>query len=196
MMIKVIRKLNAKSWARVAARVKAGRDPVLQIALTQMSRRYEAFTRRRFNAYARGGGDWKPLALSTVEGRRKGKGKVDRSSLARDTRRGGGLVAAGKVVSILINTGLLQQSLSIGTTGNLNILTGRNTIRYGLKPIKVGKGAATLQQIAGYHNAGGSSGNNPPKRVILAAPDQATKDGMTRDVERAVLKIMKEESLK
>jgi hypothetical protein len=195
-MIKVIRKLNPQSWKRVAARVQSGRDPVLQTALIQMSKRYEAFTRRRFNAYARGGGDWKPLALSTVESRRGGRGRVNRSSLARDARRGGRLVPAGKVVSILIDTGLLQQSLSIGSTGNLNILTGRNTIRYGFKPIKTGKGAATLQQIAGYHNAGGSSGNNPPKRVILAAPDQATKDGMTRDVERAVMKIMKEEALK
>lgn len=96
----------------------------------QWTVRYESFVRRRFDAYGRGGGDWPALALSTVEARRgpargrKGKGggsgggRGARSSLARDTQRGGRLVSAGGTVTILADTGLLRGALTVGAVGN------------------------------------------------------------------------------
>lgn len=197
-MIKVVNKLNPGAWNRIKVRVNSGQDPVIDTMLKQWAKRYEAFTRRRFNQYARGGGNWKPLALSTVKARRKGSGsnRAVRSSLARDTQRGGRLVQAGGTVSILIDTGKMQTALSIGATGNLTQLRGRNTIRYGFSNTKVPGSELTMQQLAGYHNQGGSSGNNPPKRVILAQPDNPTQDGMRRDLNRALNTIMKQEAAK
>lgn len=103
---------------------------------TQWGRRAQGFNEERFDRFSIGGGDWAPLALSTIRARRKasvsakaGKfnakfggsgafGRGARSSLARDTQRGGHLVSAGRTVSILKDTGTLRAALKIGAPGS------------------------------------------------------------------------------
>jgi len=45
-------------------------NPHIRDGLKVAVLRYSAFSRRRFNQYSRGGGDWAPLAKSTVDARR------------------------------------------------------------------------------------------------------------------------------
>ena len=199
--------------------------------LTDWGKRISAFERKRFERYSRGGGDWKPLALSTIRQRAAaGKpsktnpfaafgGKKDgtgaRSSLARDTKRGGKLVSAGRTVSVLRDTGTLMAALDIGKPGNTfrrikggvefgieggpkaqkNIIV-RKVTRTKKGKVKVGKkgvralgssGKATIGQVAAFHNQGGK---HLPKRVIVAVPDQQTLDGLARDAVEAVGRSM------
>jgi len=60
---------------------------------------YLGWTRERYVRAARGDGTWKPLAASTIRGRRKGRGK-------------------GKP-EILRDTGVLLNSLSLGAPGSI-----------------------------------------------------------------------------
>lgn len=112
----------------------------------QWGRRAQGFNEERFDRSSIGGGDWAPLALSTIRARRKGQthnlgkrpetakllnrayagrgngfggfGIGARASLARDTKRGGALVSAGRTVSILKDTGILRAALKIGAAGS------------------------------------------------------------------------------
>lgn len=121
----------------------------------QWLRRVESFTRRRFDRFSKGGGNWPPLALSTVNGRAgassafKGKTIAKRNGLdhvvtgsgkrrliaqpiARDTTRGGGIVKTTRRAAILVNTGTLKAALTIGSQGNVaqQIPGG---VRYGIE---------------------------------------------------------------
>lgn len=115
-------------------------------AWTDMRRQWgvvmEAFTRRRFDRYSKGGGDWPPLALRTVNARRRagttsafGGNKIVRKggkdgiknkagfrlvaqARARDTTRGGGIVGTTRRAAILVNTGTLKAALQLGFNGN------------------------------------------------------------------------------
>jgi hypothetical protein len=159
----------------------------------QWSSKYEAFIQRRWSLYARGGGDWPPLALSTIRARRgpdkrrarqRKKGLGDRNSLARDTKRGT-VVGTTRAVSILIDTGSLKKAATVGATGNVNEPISKG-IKFGFGGVqhtsKKAKGRVpTFAQIARWHNNG--EGNNP-KRLILAAPDADTVTGMQADLKR------------
>jgi hypothetical protein len=112
------------------------RAPEFDTMRKQWTDRYETFVKRRFDDFGRGGGDWPALALSTIEARRgpakgrKGKGggsaggKGARTSLARDTQRGGVLVGTGRTVTILRDTGMLRMALAVGSVGNYAGETG------------------------------------------------------------------------
>lgn len=165
---------------------------------TQWAGVYAAFSRRRFDAYSRGGGDWKPLALSTVRARAKaargraGKGggskagRGARSSLA--IGRGGRLVSAGRTVSILRNTGILFNALTIGAKGNL-VQNAPYAVIYGFDRTQHGRGSPTIQKIAHWHNVG--AGHNP-RRVILAKPDAATRRRMMASLRTATQVVMQQ----
>lgn len=94
-------------------------------------------------------------------------------------------------VSILRDTGTLFNALSIGAYGNVNKAIP-NGVRFGFTDVihgtlNVAKPSfATIAEIAGYHNAGGNRGNNPPQRLILAPPDQTTIRGMGIDMKNAI----------
>jgi len=129
---------------------------------TRWVKRYESFAKRRFVKMSRGG--WKPLAASTLKGRRGGKGKRRKAA-------------------ILIDTGTLVKSLTIGATGNM-IEWLRNGVRYGIGgPAKHPDGKATIADIARFHDSGKG---RLPKREIIVAPDAATVNAMKRDVKSAV----------
>lgn len=166
-------------------------SPEFRNVRRQWLSRVSAFTLRRFDAFSRGGGNWAPLALSTVKGRRSGgsgrnPAKATRSSLARDTRRSGGLVAAGKTVAILKDTGLLRNALRLSSPGNaardipngvaFGISGGPAHIRAGAT--KIG-GTASVGQIARWHQDG--AGHNPERRIIVK-PDATTLEAMRRDL--------------
>jgi len=117
----------------------------------QTERIYSTFVTRRFNQFARGGGDWPALALSTIKARAgaargragKGGGSGDqvgaRSSLGRVTTKAakkqfgplGKLVgAAGRTVSILTDTGILRRAVGMEGAGHRTTRLA-NGIQYG-----------------------------------------------------------------
>lgn len=61
----------------------AGDDNPVRRALRQWAHIYRAFLQTRFNTFSRGGGDWKPLAKSTILGRRAKGGGTRRQKIAR-----------------------------------------------------------------------------------------------------------------
>lgn len=135
--------------------------PVPRDVGKQWAVRYSAFARRRFTK--EGDGEWAPLAASTLAKRRK----------------------QGKGAKILRDTSTLLNALSIGTKGNY-LKPLRNGIRFGFSNALHSSGRKTIRQIAIYHETG--AGRNP-KRVILAAPDQKTVEGMGQDFARHIDKL-------
>ena len=179
--------------------------PRIAQMFNQWGKRYEAFIRRRFNTFSRGGGDWPPLAKSTVDRRRgpkqavrlrsiasgKRKAKVNEATfLARDTARGGKLVQASRSYAILKDTGILFNSLTIGAFGNrLTPIAGG--IQYGFTNAshgsKRGK-SISVGRLATIHHRG--LGRNPV-RTILVRPDDATLGRMRNDASRAIRDILR-----
>lgn len=174
---------------------------------TRWAALYSGFAKRRFDVFSRGGGDWAPLALTTLRRkllkgvkkgrgasrkgalRGQGEGKGQTSSLARDTQRGGALVGfSGRTTSILIDRGLLRNALGIGYLGNL-FETIPGGIVFGFSdaphpPSGKKSKAATIGQIAAWHNFGVPP--NLPKRAILARPDTQTTRGLQAALTTAI----------
>lgn len=194
-LLEVSVSINTAGIKRFTAEVRQGlrnhTGPFGQM-FTQWAADYAAFTRRRFNTFSRGGGDWKPLARSTALARnrianagksRGGKGGGSaggvgsRSSLFRN--RGGGLSpvfgrnGGARTFSILRDTGTLFNALAIGAKGNY-VGRGPGSVVYGLAAIPANRmgGTTTIQKIAHWHNVGAG---HLPRRVILAKPDAATQ---------------------
>ncbi len=158
----------------VATKMAPGSHPAIDAMCNQWGKRYEGFARRRFTRLSRGGGEWPPLAPSTIKRRRAGKGKK-RSDLTR-------------AVAILRDKGVLFSAMQIGTIGNQfhRIPMG---VRYGFSRIPHSAGnRSSLQKIAGYHQTGAG---NLPRRTIVVAPDQTTLTGMSNDAGRMMLRVMK-----
>jgi len=203
-LIEIGVKVEAAGAARAAELLSggAGMDAVLQ----QWGARYLGFTRRRFVTYSQGGGDWKPLAASTVRARRSGRvaglGKLAgvrrKAGAVREVRR---RVAAGILdafaghaietailggAAILRDTGVLLNALSPGAVGNLlESSPSELRVRCGFAQTLHGdgKGGKTIQQIAAFHNTGGGA---LPRRTIFVVPDDATVAGMMGDLSRAL----------
>lgn len=178
--IKIGRKLEA-----IVPRVLNNASLWKQI-MDQWSRVYAAFIQRRFNAASRGDGTWKPLAASTVAARqRRRKGK-------------------GKVIAILVDTGLLRRNLQPGIEEKKSVVkqpfgfemyayfgsdeeypqvveyyeqvgeTKSGKKRYKKKTMRVPTGV-TVRDVMGFHQRGGG---NLPRREILVSPDAKTKEQM------------------
>lgn len=152
--------------------------------------RYRSYTQLRFDSFSRGGGDWRPLALSTVKARRKGKYQnKTRSSLAN---KNGKSVSAGGAVTILRDTGLLFAALSPVFSGTPGALEER--IPFGIRigyggpqrhASKDGKGKqATIADIASFHQNGAIP--RMPARQIIVKPDAQLLSIMSQDMEKAL----------
>lgn len=162
-------------------------SPIMRRMFDRVGAAYAAFVQRRFVAFSRGGGGWPALAPSTVRARRRGRG-------------------AGHP-AILRDTGLLFMALAIGGSGNYYRPTKRGIVygfgdsphprphvqrvrgrsgRSRLRRFIGAAGTATLRQIAGYHNDGGIRPGRPPRRLILARPNEQTKEQFAGFVRRAV----------
>lgn len=139
-------------------------SPVVQTILKQWAARYRGFIQKRFAVYSKGGGDWAPLAASTIARRRKGKGKG--------------------TIAILRNTGLLFAALAPVFANKPGAFE-----KYGMLSVTVGYGgpqkhpgsSVTIADIASFHQVGGP---NLPQRKIIVPPDADTLDGMSKDAER------------
>ena len=211
MEISITIKFDASGAERLAAFLGGGdANGAMTGMLHQWGARYLAFTRRRFVQYSKGGGDWAPLAPSTVRARRAGKvkrvdgvsvrgigkAKTKASQVARVRRAvarrqlhsftGAAIESAiMDSAAILRDTGVLLNALSPGTPENLlQPMPGELKVRCGVEALQHSPGSkATIQQIAGYHQAGGG---RLPQRVIFALPDEQTVAGMQSDLGRAI----------
>ncbi len=149
----------------------------------QVGALYLTFTRRRFIRMSRGG--WKPLKASTIKARRGGKRRATRSPQARTKTTTRGSAAN---VSILRDTGILLNALTIDAPGNL--FRGiRGGIRVGFGgPARHPEGKATIRDIAVAHDEGRG---RLPKRQILARPDTQTVSQMQGRVKVAIQRLGK-----
>jgi len=144
---------------------------------------YSAETRRRFVQNSRGGGEWPPLAASTVAGRaRAGKTKgltpagkkAPGLSVALKRTKGGAKkpVKVGRVYAILTDTGMLRNSLDIGAPGN-SVQNVKGGVTYGFSSApharRGGGRAVTIGDLMFWHHTG--AGNNP-RRPILHKPSK------------------------
>lgn len=142
-----------------------GKSQAIVKTLKQWKVRYLSFAQRRFDIFSKGGGDWPPLAPSTIA-RRKGKGIG---------------------VAILRDTGTLFRALTPlanmpGSFEEIKPEVFTITVGYGgSDPHPSSKKGTSIANIAMFHNFG--MGHNPT-RLIIAQPDENTKTLMTQDAER------------
>jgi len=159
----------------------------MRTAMRQWGLRYRSEMQERFDRFSKGGGDWKPLAASTIRRRRKGKG--------RTVKVGGTIRTVAKgTVSILRDIGTLYMALQPQFSGRPGQL--QEDIPYGERvgfggPAAHPKGQLTVGQVAAIHHYGGRNGR-PPKRTLLVDPSLRTVALMAQDTERALQKIARE----
>lgn len=134
------------------------RSPVRVTIFKQWAFIYRVFARRRFNVFSKGGGDWPPLARSTIAQRRVGK----------RTKK------VGRRTSILRDTGTLYAALEPRMSRPPGALEKifREGVEVGFGgPARHPKGRATIADIARFHDAGEG---NLPEREIIADPNRKT----------------------
>lgn len=169
----------------------------VQRALRQWAARYRAFIRERFAEYSRGGGDWAPLAPSTLARRRKGRQGTNRAGGTVRMRKGGKLRdARGQFVTavnaaILRDTGTLFAALrpTMAAPGAHERITEFGVeVGFGGAAKHPG-GSATIADIASFHQFGTP---RIPARPILVEPPEDVMEGMADDMDRALAKIAKD----
>ena len=152
----------------------AGNGPIRK-ALKQWGARYRSFAQERFDQYSKGGGDWPPLSLFTILGRRKGPRKrkketkkpIVKHAILRDT----GTLFAALAPTFSNKPGAVEEQIPFGIR-----------VGYG-GPIRHGKGAATIAEIAAAHQTGGPK---LPQRKIIVDPQGNVIAAMTADMQRAI----------
>jgi len=140
-------------------------SPAILKTMKQWGARYRSFSQRRFDLFSKGGGNWPPLAESTIKRRRKGK------------RKSG-------TIAILRDTGTLFRALNpvLGQPGSFEQVAGLFTVELGFGGAsKHPNGTASIADIAKFHNFG--MGHNPT-RTIIVPPDAKTREAMAQDAER------------
>jgi hypothetical protein len=181
--------------------LRAGAQSPLRDAMRKWAARYMGFIRRRFVTYSRGGGNWKPLAPTTVQ-RRATKTQAQRRKLdkrvqkiMRTTRvddKGAGTFEAirrnlisSTPIAILIDVGRMRDALALGGPGNVvqDIDAG---VRCGIGDAPSAAAGLTVGQLARIHHAGSG---RIPARPIIVPPDEATLSGMRRDVDQAMIEM-------
>jgi hypothetical protein len=166
---------NAIRFQRFVAAHEQGNSGPINDLLLAWWKRYRVFTLRRFDAFSRGNGTWKPLALSTIRARRKGK-KTTGQTKAR--RKGRTVMVAGRY-SILVDNGQLKASL-----GSENLLLNRrvgNAVDFGFGAAPHRASGLTMGQLATVHHFGTK---HIPARPILVKPDGQTIQQMSNDGRR------------
>lgn len=126
---------------------------------------YRAAMQERFSKFARGGGDWEPLAPSTIKRRRRPKR---------------GRKKKQRTASILMNTGTLWGTLSpqFNVDGQYQVID-KNSVSIGIEGGEHPSGM-TIGKLAAIHHYGTE---HIPARSILVEPDEATQDQMARAME-------------
>lgn len=166
-----------RGLAREARQDGGGNGPIHK-AIHTACMIYMGFTRERYIEQSRGGGDWPPLAPSTIASRRKGRNtqgaEAAETSAAIFQAQG---VPAGEA-SILIDTATLLGSLGSGQARTESVPAG----------VRVG----TVVEYAKYHQFG----DGVPKREIMVDPDMFTlaliEQALTRGYQQSVNRIESE----
>jgi len=164
------------------SQVIGGTDGHFRQAITKWGARYVAAMRERFVRNSMGGGDWPPLAPSTMYARRHGKGgRYKRGQKAYKAA----FLSGGGQFAILRDTGILFAALdptfqAIGAYSE-NIEHGIR-VGYGGNDTHP-TGGARIADIAAYHQEGGG---NLPQRKILVEPDDHLVELMASDFELAL----------
>lgn len=146
---------------------------MIQEALEKTAGPYYAFLRTRFEEFSAGGGDWAPLAESTLERRRHGSGSGD-DQILRDTG------------------GLMRSINNLGQYGGKQEISG-TTLVFSFAPVQHGPDSAgrpskgTYAAIAAAHQEGNPD-RNLPQRKIIVPPDEETKEQMKAQLLRVIKK--------
>jgi len=175
----------------------------LEAMYKQWGTRYSAEARRVYRTNASGGGDWAPLQPATIARRRAGKGAKAKQTIgglrraglmqarrATTDRQGRSAVKklkqaarAGGLARILIDTGALFNTLSLGAPGNLfEYINGG--VRFGVSGKAQRKDSKiTLGKLATMHSTG--AGNLPARPILVKPSDlsQQTQQGMRSDLQ-------------
>lgn len=122
---------------------------------------YKGFIYRRFDRYSKGGGDWAPLAASTLRRRRRGRG-TGSPAILRDT----GMLFAALNPNVVGDPAKVMELITTGTHWEINVGYG-GPQRY--------PDGASVSDIASFHQTGGP---HLPQRKIIVPPDQETLDRM------------------
>lgn len=155
--------IKLKGINTLRAALKAGTGPT-QKTLLQWGAITRSYLQRRYVRNAAGGGDWKPLAESTIRARRRGTGKGT-AQILRDT---------GTMFKVL-------DPVFTNQPGAVQLLQPKSmaiTLGYGgpASHPSARKKRTTIADIAGYHQVGN---RRLPKREIVVKPDEATIKLMT-----------------
>jgi len=147
---------------------------ILGKALKDWAFVYKLFTLERYNTFAAGGGDWPPLAPSTV--RKKEKKGLD--------------------PRILIETGTLfdtlDPSLSFNPDGSSEITIMNGIVGVGfnedMHAPSIEKGhPLTIAELGGFHQRGTV---NMPQREILVSPDKDATEEMVDIMQVAIVDLL------
>jgi hypothetical protein len=176
-MLKGDIKINLKGLKRfrkvIDDDLKNGGTGVIRKCIKQWEYRYRAEMQKRFLLNSKGGGDWPPLALSTVLNRRKGKSKTKQIRQAM----------------ILRDTGTLFNVLSPAFKSDPGAF--RKETKYGVTvgyggPGKYPGGTATIADIASFHQVGAGY---LPVRAIIVEPSTSLRSQMVSDMQAAMKKL-------
>jgi len=165
-------------------------------AWIQVAVRYRAFVRAHFRDCSRGGGEWPPLAESTIRGRtrapvaralaalRKGPRLTEaqynkrlKAAKLKAARHWNKYLKGEARFSILINTGLLfaaTKPVFMNAPGQLQEFLG-NGIEVGFGgPGRYPDGNATIADVAAFHQRGG--GRLPQRRILIEPDTEVLRD--------------------
>lgn len=182
----------------------------LRDAWTQVAVRYRAFIQERYSEYSRGGGNWAPLAESTIRKRtnapvtrlhtaiRQGLrltaaqyAKRLKAARAKAARHWNKHLSGEARFSILIDTGILFAATSpvfTNAPGQYEEeVPGGIIVGFG-GPEAHPDGGPTIADIASFHQTGGGT---LPQRKIIVPPAQVVKDDMVKYLERGLKRMMK-----
>ena len=171
----------------------AGGGPYAKV-FNRWGKRYLSWTEEQYKRNSQGGGEWPPLAQSTltykrVTGKnlRRTRGGRRRSYKQKNRLRATRVIGAGSV-KILSDTGTLLTALTPGAPGNLFRYI-KNGVRVGFGgPAKHPDGKATIRDIAVFHDQGKG---RVPRRQILHKPDNKLVQVMLKDLADGIEKTGK-----
>jgi len=147
---------------------------------------YRSDMQERFDRYSKGGGDWPPLAPSTIYKRRHGAGgrfKRGRRAYRRALATGGGQV------SVLRDTGMLFAALNPepGAPGSFEqIIKDGIIVGYGGGAVHP-KARISIAELAAIHDQGKG---RVPQREIIVEPSRKAVGAMIRAAANTIRKII------
>ena len=136
---------------------------------TEMYRRlglvYSQFNQRKFDKNSRGGGDWAPLKMSTVEKKATARGRS--RAKGRGGRRKRRKFKYANPFLILKDKGHLRNALSIGKRGSMRKYTSNMAVVGMSSTARHKSSKMTYHELAVHHSKNG--------RSVFSMPDKPTE---------------------